>query len=75
MACLDDSIAAAQQIGMRFCATRGGMSEGQGQRQCGLPPDRVVEREVLILIDTQRLIGQPHDPSHGAMVNVANPPC
>ena len=70
---LDDSIEAAQQIGMRFVATRGSMSVGQSQG--GLPPDRVVEREDFILQDTQRLIEQYHDASFGAMVNVAVAPC
>ena len=70
---LDDSIEAAQQIGMRFVATRGSMSVGQSQG--GLPPDRVVEREDFILQDTQRLIEQHHDASFGAMVNVAVAPC
>jgi 8-oxoguanine deaminase len=70
---LDDSISAAQQIGMRFVATRGSMSVGASQG--GLPPDRVVEKEDAILKDTQRLIEQHHDASHGAMVNVAVAPC
>ena len=42
---LDDSIEAAQQIGMRFVATRGSMSVGQSQG--GLPPDSVVEQRRL----------------------------
>jgi len=70
---LDDSIEAAQTIGMRFVATRGSMSVGQSQG--GLPPDRVVEREDFILKDTQRLIERYHDASFGAMVNVAVAPC
>jgi len=70
---LDDSIEAAQAIGMRFTASRGSMSVGQSQG--GLPPDRMVEREDFILKDTQRLIEQHHDASHGAMVNVAVAPC
>ncbi len=70
---LDDSIEAAQAIGMRFTASRGSMSVGQTQG--GLPPDRVVEREDFILKDTQRLIEQHHDASHGSMVNVAVAPC
>ena len=70
---LDDSIEAAQAIGMRFTASRGSMSLGQSQG--GLPPDRVVEREDFILKDTQRLIEQHHDASHGSMVNVAVAPC
>jgi cytosine/adenosine deaminase-related metal-dependent hydrolase len=70
---LDDSIEAAQAIGMRFTASRGSMSVGHSQG--GLPPDRVVEREDFILKDTQRLIEQHHDASHGSMVNVAVAPC
>jgi 8-oxoguanine deaminase len=70
---LDDSIEAAQAIGMRFVATRGSMSVGQSAG--GLPPDRVVEREDFILKDTQRLIETWHDKAHGAMVNVAVAPC
>lgn len=70
---LDDSIEAAAEIGMRFVATRGSMSVGQSQG--GLPPDRVVEQEDFILKDTQRLIEQYHDASHGSMLNVAVAPC
>ena len=70
---LDDSIEAAQAIGMRFVATRGSMSVGRSQG--GLPPDEVVEREDAILRDTQRLIECWHDARHGAMVQVAVAPC
>jgi 8-oxoguanine deaminase len=70
---LDDSIEAAREIGMRFTATRGSMSVGQSAG--GLPPDRVVEKEDAILKDTQRLIEQYHDASHGSMLHVAVAPC
>jgi 8-oxoguanine deaminase len=70
---LDDSIHAAQEIGMRFVATRGSMSVGQSKG--GLPPDRVVEDEAFILKDTQRLIETFHTTGHGSMVNVAVAPC
>ena len=70
---LDDSIEAAQAIGMRFVATRGSMSVGQSQG--GLPPDSLVEREDFILQDTQRLIETWHDSRHGAMTQVAVAPC
>ncbi|MCZ2499055.1 8-oxoguanine deaminase [Xylophilus sp. Kf1] len=70
---LDDSIEAAQAIGMRFTASRGSMSVGQSAG--GLPPDAVVEREDAILRDTRRLIESFHDASHGAMTQVAVAPC
>ena len=70
---LDDSIAAAERIGMRFVASRGSMSVGQSQG--GLPPDSVVESEDFILKDTQRLIEQYHHSAHGAMLNIAVAPC
>ncbi|MDQ7744747.1 8-oxoguanine deaminase [Hydrogenophaga pseudoflava] len=70
---LEDSIEAAQRIGMRFVATRGSMSVGQSAG--GLPPDRVVEQEEAILKDSQRLIETWHDASHGAMVQIALAPC
>ena len=70
---LDDCIHAAREIGMRFVATRGSMSVGQSKG--GLPPDRVVEQEDAIMKDTQRLITQFHEASHGAMTQVAVAPC
>jgi 8-oxoguanine deaminase len=70
---LDDSIEAAREIGMRFTATRGSMSVGQSQG--GLPPDGVVEKEDVILKDTQRLIERYHDASWGSMLQVAVAPC
>ena len=70
---LEDSIEAAQRIGMRFVATRGSMSVGQSQG--GLPPDAVVEREDTILKDSQRLIETWHNPHHGAMLQIALAPC
>ncbi|HYD59450.1 MAG TPA: 8-oxoguanine deaminase [Noviherbaspirillum sp.] len=70
---LEDSIEAAQQIGMRFHAARGSMSVGESQG--GLPPDRLVESEPAILKDTQRLIETWHDPSRHAMLRIVAAPC
>ena len=70
---LDDSITAAQDIGMRFTATRGSMSLGESQG--GLPPDKAVEKEHFILKETQRLIETWHDASFGSMTHVAVAPC
>ncbi len=70
---LDDEIRAAQEIGIRFHATRGSMSRGESQG--GLPPDRVVEDEAFILKDTQRVIETYHDARSYAMLRIAVAPC
>ncbi len=70
---LDDEIRAAEEIGIRFHATRGAMSRGESQG--GLPPDEVVEDEALILKDTQRVIETYHDPDPGAMIQIVVGPC
>lgn len=70
---LDDSIAAAQDIGVRLLATRGSMSIGESAG--GLPPDSLVEAEAAILNDCIRVIDAFHDPSPGAMIQVGVAPC
>jgi 8-oxoguanine deaminase len=70
---IDAEIAAARKIGMRFTATRGSMSVGESKG--GLPPDCVVQDEETILADCERVIHSYHDPSPGAMVQVALAPC
>ncbi len=70
---LDDSLAAAQEIGMRFHGTRGAMSIGESQG--GLPPDYLTESEPAILADSQRLVETHHDSSRFAMTRVALAPC
>lgn len=70
---LDDSIEAAQDVGMRFHACRGSMSVGESRG--GLPPDSVVEDEDAILADSLRLIETWHDPTDGAMLRIALAPC
>ncbi|RMF81719.1 MAG: 8-oxoguanine deaminase [Chloroflexi bacterium] len=70
---IDDEIRAAQEIGMRFHAARGSMSLGESKG--GLPPDRVVEEEDVILKDTQRAIETYHDPERYAMTRIVVAPC
>ncbi|GAP35158.1 8-oxoguanine deaminase [Piscinibacter sakaiensis] len=70
---LDDSLEAAEAVGLRFHAARGAMSVGR--RLGGLPPDELVEDEAAILRDTQRLIERWHDPAPHAMRRIVVAPC
>jgi len=70
---LDDTISAAQRIGLRFHAMRGSMSVGESAG--GLPPDSVVESEAAILHDSSRVVEQFHDASRYAMIRIGLAPC
>ncbi|KMO36056.1 8-oxoguanine deaminase [Methylobacterium aquaticum] len=70
---LDDSIEAADAIGLRFHAARGAMSVGESAG--GLPPDALVEDEAAILADARRLIETWHDPAPYAMRRIVVAPC
>jgi len=70
---LDDQIAGAAAVGLRFHAARGSMSLGESNG--GLPPDSVVEDENTILSDTQRVIEAFNDPASGAMTRIVVAPC
>ncbi|MCG7494319.1 8-oxoguanine deaminase [Thalassobius sp. Cn5-15] len=70
---LDDTIAAAAEVGLRFHPTRGAMSIGESDG--GLPPDVLVEREEDILNDCIRVIDAHHDASDGSMCRVGVAPC
>lgn len=70
---LDDTIAAAAEVGLRFHPTRGAMSIGASAG--GLPPDALVEAEAAILADMIRVVDAHHDPRPGAMCRVGLAPC
>ncbi|MDD5938118.1 MAG: 8-oxoguanine deaminase [Clostridiales bacterium] len=64
---------AAQQIGMRFAASRGSMD--LSQKDGGLPPDSVVQTIDEILADSERIVRVWHDDSRFSMRQVALAPC
>jgi cytosine/adenosine deaminase-related metal-dependent hydrolase len=70
---IDDQLAGADGLDIRFHISRGSMSLGESDG--GLPPDSVVEGEKAILEDTQRAIETHHDPARGATRRVAVAPC
>ena len=70
---LDDTIAAASTVGLRFHPTRGSMSIGESLG--GLPPDALVEAEAAILEDCIRVIDVHHDSRPGSMLRVGLAPC
>jgi cytosine/adenosine deaminase-related metal-dependent hydrolase len=70
---VDDQIAVARELGIRFHASRGSMSLGRSRG--GLPPDDLVERDDAILADTQRVIDAYHDPAPFAMTRIVVAPC
>ena len=70
---VDDQIAAAAEVGVRFVVSRGSMSLGESRG--GLPPDDCVEDEAAIMADSVRVIQRYHDPNPGAMTQIVLAPC
>lgn len=70
---LDETVAAARELGIRFHPTRGSMSVGTSKG--GLPPDHVVQAEDEILRDSERFIAAHHDRSRFARCRVGLAPC
>ncbi len=64
---------AASRMGIRFSPTRGSMT--LGEKDDGLPPDRVVQTTEEVISDMNRVIDRFHDPSPLSMRRVALAPC
>ncbi|MGL1957559.1 MAG: 8-oxoguanine deaminase [Colwellia sp.] len=70
---IDIQVGAAKSMGCRVTLTRGSMS--LGEKDGGLPPQKTVQLDEVILDDSVRLIKRYHDSQAGSMINVALAPC
>lgn len=70
---IDQQFRAANDLGIRFHASRGSMSRGRSEG--GLPPDDLVQDIDVILKDSERLVCLYHDASKFSMKQVVLAPC
>ena len=70
---LDAQFSAAQELGIRFHATRGSMD--LSEKDGGLPPDSVVQTIDEIMKDSEDAVHRFHDPEPFSMRRVALAPC
>lgn len=70
---IDTQFKAAEDLGVRFHASRGSMSLGVDDG--GLPPMSVVQTDEEILADSRRIIEKYHDTSKCSMRQVVLAPC
>lgn len=70
---IDLQVEESKDLGIRVVMCRGSMD--RSQKNGGLPPDSVVQTCDEILADSERLIQQYHNPSKGAMTQIALAPC
>jgi 8-oxoguanine deaminase len=70
---IDIEVEEARALGVRATITRGAMSFSV--KDGGLPPDNVVQADAVVLADCERVARAYHDPSPGAMTQIAFAPC
>ncbi len=70
---IDRQFSAADDLGVRFHATRGSMSRGKSDG--GLPPDDLVQDVDVILADCERLVKKYHDSEKYSMHQISLAPC
>jgi len=70
---IDLQVEESKDLGIRVVLCRGSMD--RSQKNGGLPPDSVVQTCDEILADSERLIQQYHNPTEGAMTQIALAPC
>lgn len=70
---IDEEIAAARELGIRFHPTRASMTLGKDDG--GLPPMALVESPDRVLADYERVISKYHDDSPLSMLRIALAPC
>ncbi|HET7745378.1 MAG TPA: 8-oxoguanine deaminase [Gaiellaceae bacterium] len=70
---IEAEVTAARELGVRLVASRGSMD--LGATDGGLPPDDLVEELDAVLADTERVVGELHEPGPGARIQIAVAPC
>ncbi|MDT0596167.1 8-oxoguanine deaminase [Glaciecola petra] len=70
---IDIQIEALADLGCRANLTRGSMSLGESDG--GLPPNKVIQQEDVILQDSERVVSAYHQRHEGAMTQIALAPC
>jgi 8-oxoguanine deaminase len=66
-------VKAAEDLGIRFCGTRGSMTLGKSKG--GLPPEELVEDDERVLFQSEDAIRKYHDPQPFSMRQIHLAPC